>query len=285
MQTTEPTRERPAGGDTSDATAMVASNPRWYHTMELADGVVTPGWFDLRPIVDRLPWPEVAGKRCLDVGPYDGFIAFELERRGAREVIAADIADFSGWDWPLRLRERGPRYLAEVAEPDPGTGFELAKRLLGSDVERIELSVYDLDPAQIGSFDVVTCGSLLLHLRDPVRALEAIRGVCGGYLLSAEQIDPALTVLRRGEPAGRFLAGERCQWWVPNTEGHRALVASAGFRIVKRTRPYGIPLGPGHPSAGQRDGRIAQRLVTRGRGVPHAALLAAPEPVESTPGQ
>jgi tRNA (mo5U34)-methyltransferase len=285
MGTTQPTTERPAGGESRDVSEMVASNPRWYHTMELGDGVVTPGWFDLRPIVDGLPWPEVAGKRCLDVGPYDGFIAFELERRGAREVMAADIGDFSGWDWPLRLRERGPRYLAEVAEPDPGTGFALAKRLLGSDVERIELSVYDLDPARVGSFDVVTCGSLLLHLRDPVGALEAIRSVCDGHLMSAEQIDPALTVLRRREAAGRFMAGERCQWWVPNTAGHRSLVASAGFHIVKRTRPYAIPLGAGHPDAGRGNGRIAQRLLTRGRGVPHAALLAVPEPLEGAPGR
>ena len=57
--------------------------PLWYHTLELPGGIVTPGWFDLRGVVDRLPWPDVRGKRCLDVGTYDGFYAFELERRGA----------------------------------------------------------------------------------------------------------------------------------------------------------------------------------------------------------
>ena len=67
--------------------------PLWYHTLELAPGVVTPGWFDLRPIVSLLPWPDVRGKRCLDVGTYDGFLAFELERRGAAEVVATDISD------------------------------------------------------------------------------------------------------------------------------------------------------------------------------------------------
>src|SRR5437660_10357912 len=64
----------------------------WYHCIEVAPGLRTPGAFDLEPVVDRLPWPEVAGKRCLDVGTYDGFLAFELERRGAREVVAADIS-------------------------------------------------------------------------------------------------------------------------------------------------------------------------------------------------
>src|SRR5207302_43882 len=48
--------------------ADVDATRLWYHTLELPGGVVTPGWFDLRPIVGRLPWPEVRGARCLDVG-------------------------------------------------------------------------------------------------------------------------------------------------------------------------------------------------------------------------
>lgn len=72
--------------------------------MELAPGVVTSGWFDLRPIVDRMPWPDVRGKRCLDIGTYDGFLAFELERRGAAEVVCTDVDDHRGWDWPAHTR-------------------------------------------------------------------------------------------------------------------------------------------------------------------------------------
>src|SRR5581483_2941262 len=59
-------------GDT-DARAAVAGVRRWYHCLEVAPGVVTPGLFDLRPVVDRLPWPEVRGRRCLDVGTADGY--------------------------------------------------------------------------------------------------------------------------------------------------------------------------------------------------------------------
>lgn len=68
---------------------------------------MTPGWFDLRPIVDRMPWPDVRGKRCLDVGTWDGFLAFELERRGAAEVVATDIESHEDWDWPPALKQRG----------------------------------------------------------------------------------------------------------------------------------------------------------------------------------
>ena len=97
----------PAAASVAKAREAVADVPLWYHTFEVAPGVTTPGWFDLRPIVAKLPWPDVRGKRCLDLGTYDGFLAFEMERRGAHEVVAADVADHELWDWPVRLRARG----------------------------------------------------------------------------------------------------------------------------------------------------------------------------------
>src|SRR5215218_3870955 len=93
----------------------VADTPVWYHTIDLAAGVTTPGWFDLRPVVDQMPWPDVRGKRCLDVGTYDGFLAFEMERRGAAEVVATDISDPSGWDLPVRTRECAEETIARTA--------------------------------------------------------------------------------------------------------------------------------------------------------------------------
>ena len=69
--------------DRPAARRLVQEHEFWYHTIDVAPGVATPGWFDLRPVVDRYPWPDVTGKRCLDIGTYDGFLAFQLEARGA----------------------------------------------------------------------------------------------------------------------------------------------------------------------------------------------------------
>lgn len=88
-----------------DPRAAIAEHRFWYHTLEVAPGVTTPGVFDLRPIVERLPWPDVRGKRCLDIGTFDGFFAFELERRGASEVVATDIAEPEQWDWAPHLQK------------------------------------------------------------------------------------------------------------------------------------------------------------------------------------
>jgi SAM-dependent methyltransferase len=263
----------------ADARAAVASVKRWYHCIEVAPGVVTPGLFDLRSIVDRLPWPDVSGLRCLDVGTSDGFLAFELERRGATEVLAVDLAAHEQWDWEAHMGARGPQYLRAVAGPSMGDGFRVARELRGSSVQFAALSAYDLTPERIGTFDVVVCGSLLLHLRDPLRALAAIRSVCRGRLLCTNQVDLERSVGPRRAPLVRLDGTSGItQWWVPNAAGHRQMLQAAGFGIERRSALYSIPFGPAHPPRGRDVGSrlrgLAERLLTGNEGVPHVALLA-----------
>ena len=88
----------------------------WYHTIELPGGAFTPGFYDHRPLVPRLPIPaSLEGKRCLDIAGSDGFFAFEMWRRGAAEVISIDLEDPARQEWqglgvqpPLRDRPERP---------------------------------------------------------------------------------------------------------------------------------------------------------------------------------
>ena len=261
------------------AAAAVAAVQRWYHCIEIPGVGATPGVFDLRPVVDRLPWPDVTGKRCLDIGTADGFLAFELERRGAAEVVAVDIAGHDDWDWERHTAQLGPQYLHAVFGPELGNGFRTAHRLLDSAVTFAAVSAYDLSPATVGEFDVVVCGSLLLHLRDPLRALAAIRSVCRDRLLCSNQIDIGRTLTHPRTPLFRLdgTSGQT-QWWIPNAAGHRQMVRSAGFTIERDSGLYALPFGPAHPRPSRRPRglrhTVAQLAATRREGVPHVAVLA-----------
>src|SRR5688572_918088 len=134
--------------DIEDLRRRVAGHPGWYHTLELAPGVVTPGSYDVRPLAkDALP-RDLRGKRCLDVGTFDGFWAFEMERREADEVLALDLDDIRDADFPPLARAK------IEAEHDPsqpwGAGFRIAHEVLGSNVRRVVGNVYDLHAGQIG---------------------------------------------------------------------------------------------------------------------------------------
>src|SRR3954452_3302775 len=118
---------------------------RWYHTIDLGNGQVTPGWFDMRPYVKHYGLPErMDGMRVLDCGTWDGFWAFEMERRGAT-VVALDLDDEADLDWPPRRRP------GTFPTTPRGEGFRLAKEILDSSVERVSLSIYDATQEEFGS--------------------------------------------------------------------------------------------------------------------------------------
>lgn len=253
---------------------------QWYHTLELAPGLVTPGWFDTRKLLPELPFPpSLSGRRCLDVATFDGFWAFEMERRGAEETIGIDLLDPAALDWPANSTAAVLEAIG--ARKDAGAGFEIARRALGSAVQRLELSVYDLDPSVVGEFDFVYVGSLLMHLRDPVRALERVRSVCRGTLLVVDNIDMALTVLHPRRPVAALDGVGRPWWWKMNLAALIRAVEAGGFRLTAPAKRVWMPVGPGHPRprvnrALLRSEDARSLFLAARRGDPHAAVLAEP---------
>jgi tRNA (mo5U34)-methyltransferase len=255
------------------STTEAIESAGWYHTLELPGGVTTRGYYDLRGLPGRLPLPRsLEGMRCLDVATSNGFWAFEMERRGAAEVVAIDVGSRAAQDW------QGPAP-GDAPIATDADAFELARRALGSHVQWREQSVYDLDPAFIGEFDFVFIGSVLLHLRDPIRALAAVRSVCTGQLLSLEPYVVWLSLLRPRSPAASMWKGSGPRWETPNVAGHRHWLRSAGFTVESAGANVCQPFGALFPRAPRRLSRpygqaLLWWLVTRQLGVPSSWVLA-----------
>lgn len=208
----------------------------WYHTLELAPGVVTDGMFDLRPYVHRYGLPErLDGMRVLDIGTWDGFWAFEFERRGAAEVVALDLDDEAELDWPPRRRPK------RFPEQRRGDGFRLAHEALGSNVQRVVCNLYDADPADLGTFDLVFCGMVILHLRDQLLALERVARLCRGTFISAEEPDRAASWLPFS--AARYYADRDSAvvFWLPSRRAWRRMMWTAGFDQVREHAYFKMP--------------------------------------------
>jgi tRNA (mo5U34)-methyltransferase len=221
-----------------DLRAEVERYP-WYHTLELGDGIVTEAMFDHRPVLDRYPLPpDLTGKRCLDVGTMDGFWAFEMERRGAESVTAIDLDDPQALDWPYALRDHHDKTLDETK----AERFALAKRALGSSVQRVTLSAYDLSP-ELGTFDFVFCGDLLLHLKDPITPVERMRSVCRDSAVIVNTIKRFRFHERR--PLADFDGIDHFAWWTTNLAGLRRIVLAAGFARIDATETFELPFRAG----------------------------------------
>jgi tRNA (mo5U34)-methyltransferase len=240
----------------------------WYHTIDLGQGVVTEGLVDHRPQLASYHLPEsLRGMRCLDVASMDGFWAFELERRGAAEVVAIDVARRSDLDLPYGVRDE----IIESGQDGPATaGFEFAHTALKSKVNKKIVSVYELSPERVGEFDLVFLSDLLLHLRDPQTALDRVRSVCRGVAYIADVCHPDLET---GDSTclaeyPTWVPGEYV-WWRMNANTIKAMLAEAGFDVIEELARFRLNV------PGARSESLPAKVVLRAT-ANAAALPAAP---------
>jgi SAM-dependent methyltransferase len=201
-------------------------------------GEVSGSW-DVRPTADAyLGGIDLEGKRCLDIGTASGYLAFEMERRGASEVVAvdADLANLDSRDFvpfargkDLATRKSEREQLLRAMQ----RSFWLAHRALRSNVRVFYGSVYEL-PDELGRFDVVMLGMILPHLRDPLLALENATRLCRGTLVVTQQapeIDDAYAYFlpRAGTDLDRV-------WWSMSDTCLERMLEIVGFEVVARSR-------------------------------------------------
>ncbi len=185
-----------------------------YHSIRLPDGQVLEGAMPLAYQEDRWRWfqlpGDLSGLKALDVGPWDGYFTFELERRGA-EVTAIDYADLDT--------------------------FRKLHRLFQSRAKYLIIDVYDVSLHLLGEFDIVLLLGVLYHLKHPLLALERIcsitKEVCiiDTYVVDPEAFQqgtsspiPYAEFYERGE-----LGGQLDNWCGPTVSQVQAWVRAAGF--------------------------------------------------------
>ncbi|MBL8063914.1 MAG: DUF1698 domain-containing protein [Anaerolineales bacterium] len=209
--------------------SRIAEIPYWFHKIEIAPGIFTPGASDAPKKFQRFELPDdLTGKRVLDIGCFEGFFSFECERRGA-EVVAVD-----------------------VVEPGPKSGFSLIHELIGSKSTFHFTSIYDLTPEEIGMFDIVLCLGVIYHLRHPLLGLERARSVCKDLFVVETQICDKYFINAEGNPTdltkvapalaqmpmvqfypGNELNRDSSNWWSPNLAALDGMLRTSGFQPEK----------------------------------------------------
>ena len=165
---------------------------------------------------------DLSGKTVLDIGCWDGFFSFECERRGAKRVVASDVWETMG---------RG--------------AFDFARTELGSDVEPVQASVYDLPGALNGErFDLVLFLGVLYHLKHPLLGIEKVAEVTapGGLAVIETAVDADALMDR---PLMAFYPGDELNhdptnWWAPNVPAVASMLGVSGFGdVMCRVQLYG----------------------------------------------
>jgi len=203
---------------------------QWYHTIELGGELVTPGVFDLRPIVSGLGIPErLDGKTVLDVGPGNGFFTFLFEERGAA-VTTVELPSWEAHDASPVLKAF---YQSDDGKPTAVNihdALGLAARVKGSRVTRQFVNIYDFDPAVHGRYDIVFCAAVLLHLTDPLRALYRIFSATKEMALVSTPIHDEASAVPRADFRGTATGHT---FWLPNRACLLQWARAAGFSRVE----------------------------------------------------
>ena len=125
----------------------LASHHGWYHSMEFPGGDKIEGYNPLSVLRERyaemnLP-DDLTGQRVLDIGAWDGWFSFEMERHGA-QVTAVDLVALPNFEYAHQRKQSQVRYIVE--------------------------DVVNLPRHNLGQFDYTLFLGVLYHVRHPLLA-------------------------------------------------------------------------------------------------------------------
>lgn len=194
--------------------------PKWFHSIDLGDGEITPGYGKPLAMIDAealvIFKHGVSGKSVLDIGAWDGAFSFQAERRGARDVLATDHFCWSGEGWGTK------------------ESFDYAHARLNSKVRSLDIDVPDLSVERLGQFDVVLFLGVLYHLKSPFTVLETVASLARETLV----IETVTALNDLEQPVMRFipsreLADDPTNCFAPNVRCLELMLKQLGFKTVE----------------------------------------------------
>jgi 2-polyprenyl-3-methyl-5-hydroxy-6-metoxy-1,4-benzoquinol methylase len=243
----------------------------FYHSMSLPGHGEVKGQWDLRGREkEYLGQVDLAGKKVFEIGTASGHLCFWMESQGA-DVLAYDLSPEQDWDIVPYHNFDYSEHIAQRKDhiQKLNNAWWFARERFQSNARVIYGSVYELSP-RIGRFDVVTMGSILLHLRDPFLAIQKAASLSTDTLIITDVLQltedqAAATVFGQGR-VGRFRPdAATCwpyeTWWELSPHFVAQAVQILGFTdvqssvhrhrfinldmelytIVARRDPHGIP--------------------------------------------
>lgn len=117
------------------------------------------------PMLDQLHgdrWPSI---ECIDLACHEGWFSTQLAARGAARVVGLDLR---------------PDHIARAN--DVRSIVDLPN------LEFAQGDLFDVDPAELGTFDVTLLLGLLYHVENPVQALRVARSVTRGVCVIETQV-------------------------------------------------------------------------------------------------
>lgn len=197
--------------DRQQIEALVERHTWWYHSMNLGQGVTTPGQYgnNLIPVASLLNHVNLKGVSCLDIGTMDGKMAFLMEKLGG-QVVTADV-----FERPT-VTELIDTFSSKVS-------YEFGIR--DSNLEDVK--------EKFGHFDFILCAGVLYHIFSPIDMIANIRKI-----IKTDGLVLIESACLKDEKRSRMqlnwgdLYNESTSVWVPSIACLKKMLLYFGFEIL-----------------------------------------------------
>jgi 2-polyprenyl-3-methyl-5-hydroxy-6-metoxy-1,4-benzoquinol methylase len=240
--------------DETEFVTRCAQHDYWYHTFWFDNGFVQHGDYDIGLDIMHYGFPkDMNGMSVLDVGTGSGWFATYFEQLGAN-VTTVDARGYCDFDvfgrytyQDVMTEKAGPDRILPDGRPiyysPVSRGFWIMKDLLGLKAEYVNARIYDIRPELFGGkvFDLVFAGAVLMHLRDPIGALMALRSVCRNRII-ANAIPFLAPDADRPAQVMLISSADKISWWAPNRQCLKQWFLAAGFDRVEVERTVNLTI-------------------------------------------
>jgi hypothetical protein len=215
----------------------------FYHRSPLADGRVVEGvWNLIGGEEEYLGGVPLAGKNVLELGPASGWLTIFMEQHGA-SVVSFDL----GWDACADLLPIPGRDVARMSADHTrlvshtANAWWLLQREHQMSARAAYGSVYEL-PEDLGRYNVSVFGSILLHLRDPFRALQQAAAHTDDAIIVVEPLRDPTSHLHEPIMLWNVTRGQSPNgWWSLSPGAVKEMLAMLGFSdqsVTFHHQPY-----------------------------------------------
>jgi len=157
-------------------------------------------------------------------------------------VVGIELPSWGDHDWTPRYRrefeQKSNNDKQNIDREVMRDGFTVVGEALGSRrVRRIWKTIYELNSRDLGQFDVVFSGAMLMHVRDPILGIQRMRDCCkqdGRLIVSLSSFEATAT-----QPIAKFV-GEwnQCNWWQMSPRCLDEVLTCCDFGTIENREHY-----------------------------------------------